>query len=91
MIVFSLMRIYSNNQGAALSVKKKRFFSDMTAGDDDSKWFREINPGFWPGQAFALEIDKVLYHEKSKYQDVLVFKRLIIHSLIILSIRDLYF
>jgi|UniRef100_A0AC35GRE2 spermidine synthase len=30
--------------------------------------------GAWPGQAFSLQIEKVLFHEKSKYQDVLVFK-----------------
>jgi spermidine synthase len=28
----------------------------------------------WPGQAMTLRVDKVLHHEKSKYQDVLVFK-----------------
>ncbi|KAE9548407.1 hypothetical protein FO519_008388 [Halicephalobus sp. NKZ332] len=28
----------------------------------------------WSGQAFSLQVDKVLFHEKSKYQDVLVFK-----------------
>jgi spermidine synthase len=47
----------------------------MADDDEDSKWFREINPGFWPGQAFALEIDEVLHKQRSKYQDVLVFKR----------------
>uniref|UniRef100_A0A7E4VIC5 Spermidine synthase n=1 Tax=Panagrellus redivivus TaxID=6233 RepID=A0A7E4VIC5_PANRE len=30
--------------------------------------------GAWPGQAFSLQVDEVLFHEKSKYQDVLVFK-----------------
>jgi spermidine synthase len=30
--------------------------------------------GAWPGQAFSLQIEKVLFHQKSKYQDVLVFK-----------------
>jgi spermidine synthase len=29
----------------------------------------------WPGQCFSLQIEKILHHEKSKYQDVLVFKR----------------
>lgn len=36
-------------------------------------WFREINK-FWPGQCMSLKVDKVLFHGKSKYQDVLVFK-----------------
>ncbi|KAK0395139.1 hypothetical protein QR680_001135 [Steinernema hermaphroditum] len=30
--------------------------------------------GAWPGQAFSLQIEEVLFHEKSLYQDVLVFK-----------------
>ncbi|EGX95900.1 spermidine synthase [Cordyceps militaris CM01] len=36
-------------------------------------WFREISH-MWPGQAMTLKVEKVLHHEKSKYQDVLVFK-----------------
>ncbi|CAJ0959637.1 unnamed protein product, partial [Mesorhabditis belari] len=30
--------------------------------------------GAWPGQAFSLQVQEVLFHEKSQYQDVLVFK-----------------
>ncbi|KAK6176467.1 hypothetical protein SNE40_014751 [Patella caerulea] len=36
-------------------------------------WFSELSP-LWPGQCMSLEVDKVLYHEKSKFQDILVFK-----------------
>ncbi|ESO88834.1 hypothetical protein LOTGIDRAFT_218994 [Lottia gigantea] len=36
-------------------------------------WFSELSP-LWPGQCLSLEIEEVLYHEKSKYQDILVFK-----------------
>ncbi|KAI1765141.1 spermine synthase [Hypoxylon sp. FL1150] len=36
-------------------------------------WFREISE-MWPGQAMTLKVEKVLHHEKSKYQDVLIFK-----------------
>lgn len=28
----------------------------------------------WPGQAMSLEVEKILHHEKSLYQDVLIFK-----------------
>ena len=28
----------------------------------------------WPGQAMTLKVNKVLHHEKSKYQDVLIFE-----------------
>ncbi|KAM9987072.1 hypothetical protein ACTFIY_011478 [Dictyostelium cf. discoideum] len=36
-------------------------------------WFSEISE-FWPGNSFSLEVEKVLHHEKSEYQDILVFK-----------------
>lgn len=36
-------------------------------------WFREINH-MWPGQAMTLKVNQVLHHEKSKYQDVLIFE-----------------
>ena len=28
----------------------------------------------WPGQAMTLQVKEVLHHEKSKYQDVLIFE-----------------
>ncbi|KAI9823706.1 MAG: putrescine aminopropyltransferase [Sarea resinae] len=36
-------------------------------------WFREISE-MWPGQAMTLKVNRVLHHEKSKYQDVLIFE-----------------
>ena len=36
-------------------------------------WFYEWG-SLWPGQAMSLEVEKVLHHSKSKYQDVLVFQ-----------------
>jgi len=36
-------------------------------------WFREISD-MWPGQAMTLKVNQVLHHEKSEYQDVLVFE-----------------
>lgn len=37
-------------------------------------WFSEISNTMWPGQAMTLRVEKILFAEKSKYQDVLVFK-----------------
>lgn len=28
----------------------------------------------WPGQAMTLKVEKVIHHEKSQYQDVLIFQ-----------------
>ncbi|CAM1500976.1 Fc.00g101380.m01.CDS01 [Cosmosporella sp. VM-42] len=36
-------------------------------------WFCEESE-MWPGQAQTLRVKKVLHHEKSKYQDVLIFE-----------------
>ncbi|XP_071806065.1 spermidine synthase-like [Asterias amurensis] len=36
-------------------------------------WFSELST-LWPGQCLSLKVKEVLYHEKSQYQDVLVFK-----------------
>lgn len=36
-------------------------------------WFNESTV-LWPGQSFCLKVEEVLFHEKSDYQDVLVFE-----------------
>jgi spermidine synthase len=43
--------------------------------DKNKKWFRETNAELWPGQEFSIEIEEILYQQRSKYQDILVFKR----------------
>jgi len=35
-------------------------------------WFHERG-ALWPGQAMSLQVKEVLYHGRSKFQDVLVF------------------
>lgn len=64
----------------------KGWFSEFSPDDlekmkngnfDDSKLLTSDGQkmgGAWPGQCFSLKVDKVLFHEKSLYQDVLVFK-----------------
>ena len=37
-------------------------------------WFMEKNSQ-WPGQASSLEVDEILVSTRSKYQDILIFKR----------------
>ncbi|CAD5206664.1 unnamed protein product [Bursaphelenchus okinawaensis] len=48
-------------------------------------WFSELSPdqdgttenvlgNHWAGQAFSLQVEEVLYHQRSQYQNVLVFK-----------------
>lgn len=41
----------------------------------NNRWFRESNSEFWPGQEFSIEIEKILYQQRSKYQDIFVFQR----------------
>ncbi|KAG0683405.1 hypothetical protein C6P40_004057 [Pichia californica] len=37
-------------------------------------WFREASDEFFPGQAFMIKVEKILYSKKSEFQDILVFK-----------------
>lgn len=37
-------------------------------------WFSEFSE-MWPGQSLSLEVEEILHEEKTKFQDVLVFKR----------------
>ncbi len=43
-------------------------------------YFSEVNE-LWPGQAFSLKIEKELYHQKSKYQDIRVIKRSLLYNI----------
>ncbi|PUU78084.1 Spermidine/spermine synthase [Tuber borchii] len=47
--------------------------SETTHPTIQDGWFREVSE-MWPGQAMTLRVKKVLHHEKSKYQDVLIFE-----------------
>ncbi|CAM9160975.1 unnamed protein product [Pylaiella littoralis] len=56
-------------------------------------WFSETEV-LWPGQKFSLEVKEVLFHERSDFQDVLVFdsvhygKVLVLDGVIQLTERD---
>ena len=56
-------------------------------------WFRERG-ALWPGQAMSLQVEKVLYHKRSDFQDVLVFQSttygtvLVLDGLIQVTERD---
>ncbi|KAK6455498.1 Spermine/spermidine synthase-domain-containing protein [Scheffersomyces xylosifermentans] len=40
----------------------------------DKYWFFEKSQESFPGQSFGLEIDQILFHIESQYQDILIFK-----------------
>jgi len=70
---------------------------EITASESTSlienKWFIEKNAQ-WPGQANSLEVSEILLHEKTKFQDLLVFqstnwgKVLVLDGVIQLTERD---
>jgi spermidine synthase len=37
-------------------------------------WFREVESHLWPGQSTMLRVKEILYHEKSEFQDILIFE-----------------
>eukprot|EP00833_Pecoramyces_ruminatium_P006826 jgi/Orpsp1_1/1180858/evm.model.c7180000074889.2 len=47
--------------------------TEITHPNIKDGWFTETQ-ALWPGQAMTLKVKKVVHHEKSKYQDVLVFE-----------------
>ncbi|KAL3422955.1 spermidine synthase [Phlyctema vagabunda] len=47
--------------------------SEITHPTIKDGWFREISE-MWPGQAMTLKVKNVIHHEKSQYQDVLIFE-----------------
>ncbi|RDW89887.1 spermidine synthase [Aspergillus mulundensis] len=47
--------------------------SEITHPTIKDGWFSEQSE-MWPGQAMNLKVNQILHHEKSKYQDVLVFE-----------------
>ncbi|XP_050408527.1 spermidine synthase [Patella vulgata] len=56
----------------------------MASSKIDGKWFREIDDG-WKGYSVSLEIEEVLYHEKSDFQDILVFKSTTFGNVLVLD------
>jgi hypothetical protein len=54
-------------------VRRKQARVQLIRNQITDGWFREISDQ-WPGQAMTLKVNQVLHHEKSKYQDVLVFE-----------------
>ncbi|KAE8167137.1 spermidine synthase [Aspergillus tamarii] len=47
--------------------------SEITHPTIKDGWFSERSD-MWPGQAMSLKVNQILHHEKSKYQDVLIFE-----------------
>ncbi|KAL7665773.1 PABS domain-containing protein [[Candida] zeylanoides] len=48
-------------------------------------WFHEMSDQAFPGQAFSLEIESVLHHQKSAFQDILVFKSTTFGNVLVLN------
>jgi spermidine synthase len=49
-------------------------------------WFSEIDTSLWPGSGFSLECNNLLYSGRTKYQDLLVFNKLVYICLIIIKL-----
>lgn len=47
-------------------------------------WFHETNAQ-WPGQAMSLQVQRILHHEKSLFQDVLVFESTTFGNVLVLD------
>ncbi|KAD2805570.1 hypothetical protein E3N88_38947 [Mikania micrantha] len=69
------------------------WFSEQRSSDDVAKQMYFNNP-MWPGEVHSLAVEKILFKEKSDYQEVLVFesvtygKVLVLDGILQLSVKD---
>jgi spermidine synthase len=91
--IFSyIVCIYPLSSCGAFSLPSQR---PLNSGIDliSDGWFRERG-ALWPGQAMTLQVEQVLYHQRSDFQDILVFKStsygtvLVLDGLIQVTERD---
>jgi hypothetical protein len=86
-----IILIYSLPCGAFPLSLSPTFYSGLDLICDG--WFRERG-ALWPGQAMTLQVEEVLYHQRSDFQDILVFKStsygtvLVLDGLIQVTERD---
>jgi len=74
--IFSLSLFPSHSCFSPITFPFARYSSAMaeiTHPTIKDGWFREISD-MWPGQAMTLKVNQIVHHEKSKYQDVLIFE-----------------
>lgn len=61
-----------------------RFEHSCISKLNDSYWFHEKSNSF-PGQVFSLEIEEIMHHSNSPFQDVLVFKSRTFGNVLVLN------
>ncbi len=78
-VVSSLIRISDPRVVSSLICEGRHTARSMssTMFELKGKWFSELNESQWQGTAFSLEIKEILHHQKSEYQDILIFDRLL--------------
>lgn len=52
---------------------------------NDTYWFHELLAEAFPGQSFALQVEEVLHHSKSPYQDILIFRSSTFGNVLVLN------
>lgn len=64
-----------------------KFKHDTISCDPRSQsyWFYEKSADAFPGQAFGLQVDQILHHTKSPYQDILIFKSTTFGNVLVLN------
>lgn len=63
----------------------KTFKHDAVIEMKGEYWFHELNQESFPGQSFALKIEEILHHEKSMFQDILIFKSTSFGNVLVLN------
>ncbi|EMG46095.1 SPE4 Spermine synthase SPE4 [Candida maltosa Xu316] len=53
--------------------------------EDSSYWFYEKSKQSFPGQSFGLQVEEILYHAQSQFQDILIFKSTTFGNVLVLN------
>lgn len=67
------------------SIDLTKFEHDSISKHHDKYWFSELSEAAFPGQSFGLEVKEILYHTKSPYQDILIFKSATFGNVLVLN------
>lgn len=52
---------------------------------DGAHWFQEKSEESFPGQRFCLEVEEILHHSQSQFQDILIFKSKTFGNVLVLN------
>jgi spermidine synthase len=70
---------------ATMGLDLQSFSHKSVTKADGSYWFLEKSQQAFPGQTFGLQVEEILYHGESEFQDILIFRSLTFGNVLVLN------